>query len=114
MTELKSKFFTQCIPARCLLAAGVYATKDEYMKYWMAPAGLAAVAGVYRYATYNDDQIGAFGQKVWWNNTRIIHSIISIIFIILIAQGKYNYARALPIIDLIIGIGFVSQHYSNK
>jgi hypothetical protein len=113
MEDLQFKFFTQCVPVRSLLATCVYNTPDEYIKYWMAPAGLAAFAGIYKYATYDKDQLGAFGQNVWWQNSRIIHIIITLIFIILISQGSYKYARVLPIIDLIIGIGMVSNHYSN-
>lgn len=112
-TNLQSTFFTQCVPARILLAAGVYYTPAEYMKYWMAPAGLATAVGIYRYATYDKNQRGAFGQLVWWNNARIIYSIIAIIFIILVANGKYEYARVLPVLDLIIGMGLVMNHYSN-
>jgi hypothetical protein len=112
-TNLQSTFFTQCVPARILLAAGVYYTPAEYMKYWIAPAGLATVVGIYHYATYDKNQRGAFNQLVWWNNARIIYSIITIIFIILVANGNYNYAKFLPILDLIIGISLVTNHYSN-
>jgi hypothetical protein len=112
-TNLQSRFFTYCVPARCLLAAGVYYTPAEYMKYWIAPAGLAAAVGMYRYATYDENQRGAANQLVWWNNFRIIHLIIAIIFIILVSYNKYDFARVLPMLDLIIGIGLVTNHYSN-
>lgn len=108
---LETKFLTHCVPVRSLLAAGVYATNDDYMKYWTAPAAIAAVAGIYRYSTYDADQRGANDQKVWWNTGRITHILITIIFIILIVNGKYGCARMLPILDLIIGIGIASDHY---
>lgn len=114
MADLQSKFFTQCVPVRALLAAGIYYTPTKYMKYWIAPAGLAATAGIYRYITYDKNQLGALGQKVWWQTSRIIHTVITIIFIILIVQGDYEHGRVLPLLDLIIGIEIVSKHYSNK
>jgi len=114
MVDLQNKFFTQCMPVRGLLAAGIYYTPDEYMKYWMAPASLAISAGIYRYTTYDENQLGAFGQAVWWQNSRIIHTIVTLIFIILIARGNYEYAKILPIFDLIIGAGIVTNHYSKK
>jgi hypothetical protein len=112
MSVLKDTFMKKCVPTRSALAVAIAVTPPEYMKYWMIPAGMATIGNIYRQATYDENQTGGFGQNVWWNSTRIIHTIILLIFIILIATGEYNYAKILPVIDLIIGVGIVSNHYA--
>ena len=109
--ELKNKFFNLCIPARLSLSLLIYNTSDANMHKWVMPAGIAATGMSYRYATYDDDQTGGFGQNVWWNDYRVFHIIMALIFIILVSQKKYHLAKYIPLIDAIYGGIFVSEHY---
>ena len=112
--SLQNKFFTHCVPARSLIAIGVSVTPDKYMKYLTIPAAIASGIGLYKYFNHTDEETGVNGQKVWWNNNRLIHSLVSIIFIILIIQNKHNYAKMVPFIDIILGILLVSKNYSTN
>jgi hypothetical protein len=111
--ELKNTFLTKCIPVRGLIAAAVYATPVEYMPYWVIPAGITAAGATYQYFNYDENQLGAFNQKVHWNSMRPVHILMLIIFIGLISQHKYDYAKYLPVIDIVIGALFMLSQYSN-
>jgi hypothetical protein len=111
--ELKNTFLTKCIPVRGLIAAAVYATPDEYMPYWAVPAGIVAAGTAYQYFNHDENQLGVFNQKVKWNSMRPVHIIMIIIFIVLIANHKYEYAKYLPVLDIVIGILFMLSKYSN-
>jgi hypothetical protein len=55
-----------------------------------------------------------FGQKIWWNKVRPIHSILYLIFAYL-AITKNNNAYLPLLIDVIIGLlGFFIYHYNNN
>jgi uncharacterized membrane protein len=112
--SLQTKYFTHCVPVRSLIAIGISATPDKYMKYLTIPAGIASGIGLYRYFNHTDEETGVHKQLVWWNNNRLIHSLVSIIFIILIIQNKNNYAKMIPFIDIILGILLVTKNYSTK
>jgi hypothetical protein len=111
--ELKNTFLTKCIPVRGLIAASVYATPDEYMPYWAITAGIVAAGATYQYFNYDENQLGVFGQKVHWNSMRLVHILMLIIFIVLIAQHKYEYAKYLPVLDVVVGTLFMLSQYSN-
>jgi uncharacterized membrane protein len=112
--SLQNKFFTHCVPARSLIAMGISATPDKYMKYLTIPAAISSGIGLYKYFNHTDEETGVHDQLVWWNNSRLIHSLVSIIFIILIIQNNYNYAKIVPFIDIILGILLVTKNYSNE
>lgn len=54
---------------------------------------------------------GAFGQKVWWGNYRIIHAILYFMFGIL-AFNKHQLSYLPILIDTILGLIFyINKHY---
>ena len=56
-------------------------------------------------------KVGFFGGQVWWNNYRLIHGVIYILFFYL-NLIKYKNTYKLLIFDLLIGlIGFVNNYY---
>ena len=110
--NLKEKFLFGCVPARLLLAYSIYETSNENMKLWTIPAILSTYGMLYKYKTYDDEQKGFFKQTVWWNNYRIFHIILYIMFIILILCNKFETAKRIPIVDLLIGLIVTLCHYS--
>ena len=60
---------------------------------------------------YSTSTLGAFGRKIWWNNLRLIHSLIY--FICAIASFlKNRHTYILLIVDIIIGFsGFITQYF---
>lgn len=108
---LPLKFLTNCIPARSFLVGCVALTPDKYIKVWVIPAIIVIVGYMFRYITFNELQTGILNQKIWWNNNRLFHIMFSIIFIILLATNNYNYAKIMPLIDLLAGSASVYSHY---
>lgn len=110
--NLKEKFLLGCVPARLLLAYSIYGTPDENMKLWTIPAIISMFGMLYKYKTYDDEQKGFFKQKVWWNNYRIFHITLYIIFIFLIICNKFETAKHIPFVDVLLGLIFTLCHYS--
>ena len=71
------------------------------------------IFGLYKYSTHTPEQVGAHNQLVWWNISRLIHTIMLIIFVYLVVYEKFNYAKMIPFLDISIGIAAVSYHYSS-
>ena len=103
--SLSSKFWHVCVPTRLLLAVVVYALPDR----WLPVAGIVALFGaaglLYRFATYTESQVGAFKQRVTWNNVRPFHALMWIIFAVL-ALSQNKRAKWIPVIDIAMGCLF--------
>ena len=96
-------FITLCIPTRLLM---VYITKHIKPKYlpYLAFIGLTISIGFfYQYIIPQTRTKGTFGQAIWWQPYRPIHTITFLVFAIL-AFKKKNYAYIPLLIDVLIGI----------
>ena len=95
-----------CIPIRTLLIYLTYHKKELNIIYILATIGF-----LIKFFNNNNNERGFFNSLVWWNDLRFIHSIIYIIYLILIYK-KYDKAYIILIIDLLIGIiGFINNYY---
>jgi len=109
----KIAFLKYCIPARLLLAYGIYKTPQEYMKYWIIPTSLVGFGFCNEYIKHNDkNPVSSFGQTVWWNAFRPIHMLFIILFIILILTNTYN-AKIIPIVDILFSLIIFYIKYHN-
>jgi hypothetical protein len=92
-----------CIPTRLVLALVVIFLPNS----WLPVAGAVALIGVggllYRTATFDDQQLGAFKQPVTWNSARPIHAIFWTVFAIL-ALSKNSAAKLIPWLDVLFGV----------
>ena len=113
MTDLQTKFFTACVAARGVVAIIVAMLSDKQMKMLTPIVVFLIIFGLYKYSTHTPEQVGAHNQLVWWNISRLIHTIMLIIFVYLVVYEKFNYAKMIPFIDILIGIAAVSYHYSS-
>ena len=107
-------FLVACIGTRSLF---VYLAKNEstqvlmYMGYL---AVLPAIGFLYIYFS-GARKTGAevFGEKIWWNNLRPLHSALYFIFAYNAINGN-NMAWIYLFIDVIIGlVSFLSYHFYN-
>jgi nicotinamide riboside transporter PnuC len=57
-------------------------------------------------------QVGLFGGTVWWNDMRLLHSVIYGLFGAL-AILNAPHAWALLLMDVVLGIVAVGHHYYN-
>jgi len=104
-------FLIGCIGSRTLL---VYVSKNIYINYLPIIGYLAiipAVGFMYIYLT-GTRQTGAevFGEKIWWNNLRPLHSLLYTLFAYN-AINKNKNSWMFLLLDVIVGlVSFISHH----
>lgn len=107
-------FLVGCLGTRSLLAyAAKYVDKTK-LKYMGYIALVPAIVWLYMYfikpRTTGPE---VFGGKIWWNNWRIVHAMVYILFSILAIQGK-DYAYMPLLADVFIGFIAFTMHHSHK
>lgn len=112
--KLTNLFIFGCFPARLFIALLAY-------RVTIVNIDLLPIMGIFGLLigfgfTYNiiyQRKKGAFGQKVWWQNYRFIHSSLFLIFGILAIQKNVNAYRLL-FLDVVLGaIFFVNKRILN-
>ena len=106
-------FLLLCIPVRIGFVVIAKKVDKKYLPYLGYLAILPAIGFAYIYI-FGKRKTGGetFGQKIWWNNLRPLHSILYFIFAYL-ALKKSNNAYIPLLLDVIIGlISFIIYHYS--
>jgi len=107
-------FLIGCIGMRVLFVIIAKNINVRYLKYLGYLALLPAIGFMFIYLT-GTRQIGmeTFGQKIWWNDLRPIHSILYFIFAYNAIIGNTNSWIYL-LADVIFGLlSFLIFHYYN-
>jgi len=107
-------FLVGCIGVRSLFVIIAKNANTEYLKYLGYLALLPAIGFMYIYLT-GSRKTGAevFGEKIWWNNLRPIHSILYFLFAYNAIIGN-NESWIYLLVDVLIGlISFLIHHYVN-
>ena len=104
MSNLVLLYWLVCIPVRTSLAVGIKYIPIDYLPYTAIIAFIAASLWLWRFFTNKPNSKGSFGQSVWWNKMRVVHSLIWIAFGVL-ALLKNKYAYLLLLLDVLVGIG---------
>jgi hypothetical protein len=117
MNQLQQRFLMfliGCIGTRSLFVVIAKYVNTEYLKYLGYLALLPAIGFIYIYLT-GSRKTGAevFGEKIWWNDLRPIHSILYFLFAYnAIIGNKQSWIYLLA--DVLIGlISFLIHHYMN-
>jgi len=107
-------FLIGCIGIRSLFVIIAKNINTKYLKYLGYMALLPAIGFIYIYLT-GSRKTGAevFGEKIWWNDLRPIHSILYFLFAYnAIIGNKQSWIYLL--VDVLIGlISFLIHHYVN-
>jgi hypothetical protein len=107
-------FLIGCIGVRSLFVIIAKYINTKYLKYLGYLALIPAIGFIYIYLT-GSRKTGAevFGEKIWWNNLRPIHSIFYFLFAYNAIKGnKQSWIYLL--IDVLIGLtSFLIYHYMN-
>jgi hypothetical protein len=117
MNHLKQRFLMfliGCIGTRSLFVVIAKYVNAEYLKYLGYLALLPAIGFMYIFLT-GSRKTGAevFGEEIWWNNLRPIHSILYFLFAYNAIIGN-KQAWIYLLVDVLIGlISFLIHHYSN-
>ena len=107
-------FLIGCIGIRSLFVVVAKNSDIKYLKYMGYLALLPAVGFIYIYLT-GSRKTGeeVFGDKIWWNNLRPIHSFLYFVFAYNAIIGNKN-AWIYLLADVLIGlISFLLFHYNN-
>ena len=107
-------FLIGCIGVRSLFVIIAKEINTKYLKYLGYLALLPATGFMYIYLSGSRNTGGGtFGQKIWWNNLRPIHSILYFLFAYNAIRGnKQSWIYLL--VDVLLGlISFLIQHYIN-
>ena len=108
-------FLIGCIGTRSLFVIIAKYVNTQYLKYMGYLALLPAIGFIYIYLT-GSRKTGAetFGEKIWWNNLRPIHSMLYFLFAYNAINGK-NFAWIFLLLDVIIGlVSFLIFHYKEN
>ena len=107
-------FLFGCIGLRSLFVIIAKYASPNMLKYMGYLALLPAIGFMYIYFT-GSRPTGAevFGEKIWWNDLRPIHSILYILFAFNAITGNAS-AWIYLLFDVLFGLtNFVWFHYSN-
>ena len=107
-------FLIGCIGIRSLFVVIAKYINAKYLKYLGYVALLPAIGFMYIYLT-GSRETGAevFGEKIWWNDLRPIHSILYFLFAYNAIMGnKLSWIYLL--VDVLFGlVSFLIHHYVN-
>lgn len=107
-------FLIGCIGVRTLFVLIAKNASSHYLPMLGYLAILPAIGFIYIYLT-GSRQIGAevFGEKIWWNNLRPIHSTLYFLFAYNAINGN-RMAYQYLLIDVVFGlVAFLVFHYKN-
>ena len=117
MNQLQQRFLMfliGCIGIRSLFVIIAKNINTKYLKYLGYLALVPALGFIYIYLT-GSRKTGAevFGDKIWWNSLRPIHSILYFMFAYNAIIGN-KQAWIYLLVDVLIGlISFLINHYMN-
>jgi len=117
MNDLQKRFLLflfGCIGSRSLLVYVAKNVKETYLKYLGYLALIPATGFMYLFLS-GKRKTGpeVFGDKIWWNKLRPVHSLLYFLFAYNAINGNRNAWKFL-LLDVIIGlISFLSFHYFN-
>ena len=106
-------FLLGCIPTRLLFTLLAYKIKKEYLPY-LAVITLIIGLGflrIYFFVPMKEEKVGAFGGKIWWNELRLVHGFLYILFSVYAFQKK-KFSWKVLLIDTIIGLFAFLIHYN--
>ena len=105
-------FLLLCIPVRIAFVFVAKNIDKNYLPY-LGFLGILPALGFFHIFLFGKRKSGGetFGQKIWWNNLRPVHSALYFLFVYL-ALNKNNQAYVPLIIDVVIGFfSFIIYHY---
>lgn len=111
--QLLLYFLIGCMGARLIM---VYVIK-QLNKKWLRLVGYLAIFPVivflYIFFTGVRNNVGAFGEKIWWNELRPIHAILYLLFAYFAIQGNRHAWMYLFADAMVSLVAFVWVHTKN-
>ena len=112
ITKRNILFIFGCIPVRFLIALAACPKKWLYLFCIFA---LIPIFGWLNILVFSPRTTGpeVFGEKIWWQNYRIIHLSLWIIAAIFAAKQS-RYAAVFLFVDVFIGLGLFLNNRTSK
>lgn len=107
-------FLIGCIGVRSLFVVIAKYIHTDYLKYLGYLALLPATGFLYIYVT-GSRKTGpeVFGEEIWWNHLRPVHSILYFLFAYNAILGN-SHSWVYLLVDVVLGLlSFLLHHYTN-
>ena len=106
-------FVFGCIPTRLLLTYIVEKVDIHYLPYLGFFSIFPSIGFIVLYLTNGRKKgLETFGEPIWWNELRVIHGILYLLFTIYAFKKKRRFASISLLLDVSIGfISFFIYHY---
>ena len=111
MIKKISYYFFICVLTRLGLTFLVSKNYNNNYRYFLILFYLVLGSGLLIQYIKNDRVIGAFGEKVWWQNYRIIHTILFYSVCYLLYKKNSNSWKLLLLDTLISIFGHIKYNY---
>jgi hypothetical protein len=100
-------FLVGCMGARLLLTYLAKVANKRWLRVMGYLAVLPAIGFMYLFVSGTRNKTGAFGEKIWWNALRPVHSLLYGLFAYAAITGNTN-AWIFLLVDSLIGLsGFL-------
>lgn len=106
-------FLFGCIVTRLIMVYIAKIINFNYLPYFGIITLFISIMFLknYLYSYKNHIELGFFGNKIWWNNNRLIHSLLYFIFSIM-AFYKNKNSWIILLIDTLFGlITFIFKYF---
>ena len=106
-------FLFGCIGTRSFFAYLAKHVPTQYLHYLGMLALFPAIGFIVIYFSgIRPTGPEVFGEKIWWNDIRIVHAFLYLLFVIYAFQSK-PFAWVPLAIDVVVGlVAFLTYHYS--
>lgn len=106
-------FVFGCIPIRLLLIYIVKIVDIHYLPYLGFFSIFPSIGFILLYLINGRKKgLETFGEPIWWNELRVIHGILYLLFTIYAFKKKRKFASSALLIDVSIGfISFLMYHF---
>jgi hypothetical protein len=107
-------FLLLCIPVRIIFVLVAKNINKKYLPYFGYIGLIISIGFAYIYI-FGKRKTGAetFGEKIWWNHLRPIHSLLYLIFAYLAINNK-DTAYIPLFLDVTVGlVSFLIYHYKS-
>ncbi len=107
-------FLIGCIGTRTFIAYVAKTINIQYLPYMGFIALIIAFGFAFIYLTGSRKTGGeVFGEQIWWNDLRPVHSALYFLFALYAIQKRY-FAWMFLVIDVILGLAaFLMFHWTN-
>jgi len=106
-------FLIGCMGARLLIAFLAKQANKKWLRLMGYIALLPAIGFTYLFLTGVRNNVGAFGEKIWWINLRPVHALLYSLFAYFAITGNRN-AWIYLLIDALVGLtAFLWVHSRN-